>query len=162
MQKGDSHAKKDAEAGLPRPCSLDLSPQSSPSVHPSAQLPAHLLEGSPRSGRPIARPASPLIASVGLAGHEQDQGEARCAAQGGPGDQLRELVTGLDPARAIAALLTLGWSAALRRSELVGLDWRKQSDGRGIVEIVDKGIRAVLATSKGSQEGAVEIPVPSP
>jgi site-specific recombinase XerC len=83
-----------------------------------------------------------------------------CAAQGDPGDQLRELVTGLDPARAIAALLTLGWSAALRRSELVGLDWRKQSDGRGIVEIVDKGIRAVLATSKGSQEGAVEIPVP--
>src|SRR5437016_2288832 len=66
------------------------------------------------------------------------------------GDQLRELVTGLDPARTLdardAALLTLGWAAALRRSELVGLDWRKQGDGCGFVEIIDQGIRVVLAT----------------
>ena len=41
------------------------------------------------------------------------------------GEQLRELVAGLDPAHTLdardAALLTLGWAAALRRSELVDL-----------------------------------------
>jgi integrase len=59
-----------------------------------------------------------------------------------------------------AALLTIGWAAALRRSELVGLDWVRQGDGAGIVKIEERGLVVTLPTSKGSQTGAVTIVFP--
>jgi integrase len=59
------------------------------------------------------------------------------------------------------ALLTLGWAAALRRSELVGLDWLELGDGTGYVQIDERGIIATLMTSKASQEQAETIIIPS-
>jgi site-specific recombinase XerC len=68
------------------------------------------------------------------------------ARQGGPrkvkplmGAHLQQLIDGLIAASAIdardAALLALGWAAALRRSELIGLDWGKLGAGSGFVEL---------------------------
>jgi integrase len=59
------------------------------------------------------------------------------------------------------ALLTLGWAAALRRSELVGLDWLERGDGTGYVQIDERGIIVTLMTSKASQEQAETIIIPS-
>ena len=79
---------------------------------------------------------------------------------------LRELLRGLRldiPADARdAALLSLGWAGALRRSELVGLDWQKMggpaTNGRtGWIEVDDRGIVVKLAKSKSSQDKAVKI-----
>jgi len=53
-----------------------------------------------------------------------------------------------------AALLALGWSAALRRSELV-LDWETAGTGSGILRLDAQGPDVILKTSKGSQTGAV-------
>lgn len=54
-------------------------------------------------------------------------------------DDLRELLSSLSPKLLAdardAALLVLGWAAALRRSELVGLDWGKRGTGAGAVAI---------------------------
>jgi integrase len=78
--------------------------------------------------------------------------------------ELQELIEGLDQTKALdardAALLTLGWAAALRRSELVGLDWAQQGDGAGFVTIAERGAVVTLSTSKGSQTEAVTIVVP--
>jgi integrase len=59
-----------------------------------------------------------------------------------------------------AALLALGWSAALRRSELVGLDWEKVGGGTGYLRIDERGLEVVLAVSKSSQTDPVKIAVP--
>ena len=59
-----------------------------------------------------------------------------------------------------AALLALGWGAALRRSELVALDWQKLGSGEGFVSVAPIGISITLATSKGSQADPVEIVIP--
>jgi integrase len=53
------------------------------------------------------------------------------------------------------AILALGLAAALRRSELVALEWRD-------VEMVDKGLKLTLRHSKTDQEGEGQvIAVPS-
>ena len=59
-----------------------------------------------------------------------------------------------------AALLALGWAAALRRSELVGLDWERVGEGTGYLRIEDRGLVVTLAQSKGSQTEAATIVVP--
>jgi integrase len=61
-----------------------------------------------------------------------------------------------------AALLALGWSAALRRSELIGLDWDKVSTGLGCLRLDDRGLVVTLNTSKGSQTEAATVVVPCP
>jgi integrase len=61
-----------------------------------------------------------------------------------------------------AALLALGWSAALRRSELVGLDWEKVSTGTGTLCLDERGLVVVLKTSKSSQTEAASVVVPCP
>jgi len=79
-------------------------------------------------------------------------------------DDLRTLIDGLDQRIALAArdaaLLALGWSAALRRSELVGLDWQKLGAGTGFVCIDERGIVVTLMASKASQDQAETIVVP--
>jgi integrase len=80
-------------------------------------------------------------------------------------DDLKALLRGLRaniPADARdGALLALGWGAALRRSELVGLDWMKQGDGNGYVSIEpERGIVVTLKRSKASQDKAVTVVVP--
>jgi integrase len=61
-----------------------------------------------------------------------------------------------------AALLALGWAAALRRSELVGLDWEKVGDGTGTLQLDERGLVVTLNTSKGSQTEAASVVVPCP
>jgi len=82
-------------------------------------------------------------------------------------DDLRELSQTLAAAGRPAdirdaALLVLGWAGALRRAELVGLDWLKQGDGKGWVAIEDRGIVITLPTSKGSQASSETIVIPCP
>src|SRR5262245_2166609 len=56
-----------------------------------------------------------------------------------------------------ALLLTLGWAAALRRSELIGLDWAKLGTGAGFVVKDDRGLVVTLMASKASQTEAETI-----
>jgi integrase len=80
---------------------------------------------------------------------------------------VRELLTILNVERNIgcrnAALLTLGWGAALRRSELIGLDWEQIGEGgngTGFVRIDERGILITLARSKASQDKAETVVIP--
>ena len=57
-------------------------------------------------------------------------------------------------------MMASSWAAALRRSELVGLDWAQQDEGAGFVKIEERGLVVTLPTSKGSQTEAVTIVVP--
>ena len=56
--------------------------------------------------------------------------------------------------------LALGWAAALRRSELVGLDWQKLGGGSGYVQVDERGVTVTLAQSKGAQTEAATVVVP--
>ncbi|HEX6001358.1 MAG TPA: tyrosine-type recombinase/integrase [Hyphomicrobiaceae bacterium] len=77
---------------------------------------------------------------------------------------VRDLLVILNPKRNIgcrnAALLTLGFGAAMRRSELVGLDWQELGTGTGFVRIDERGVLVVLARSKASQDKAETIVIP--
>lgn len=82
-------------------------------------------------------------------------------------EDLREMLEMLRPevhreARD-AAILALGWSGALRRSELVGLDLDKVgTDGKsqGFISIDDRGVTITLMTSKASQDTAQTVVIP--
>src|ERR1700680_1685180 len=65
-----------------------------------------------------------------------------------------------------AAILALGWAAALRRSELVGLDWARLGTSedklrKGFLTADDKGLSVTLMTSKASQDTAQTVIVPA-
>lgn len=59
-----------------------------------------------------------------------------------------------------AALLVIGWAGALRRSELVGLDWQSRGTGRGAIFITDVAVEIALHRSKASQTDAVKVIIP--
>src|SRR5215471_20792023 len=70
-------------------------------------------------------------------------------------DDLRALIDGLEQTASgarDAALLALGWAAALRRSELVSLDWQKLGAGGGFVCVDERGIVVTLMASKAAQD----------
>jgi integrase len=77
---------------------------------------------------------------------------------------VRDLLGMLNVKRAIgcrnAALLLTGWGAALRRSELVGLDWEQLGTGTGFVRVDERGILITLARSKASQDKAETVVIP--
>ena len=77
---------------------------------------------------------------------------------------LRDIIEKLRPDIPLeardAALLSLGWAAALRRSELVGLDWQQRGAGTGTVVLDERGIMITLMTSKASQDAAEQIIAP--
>ena len=77
---------------------------------------------------------------------------------------VRDLLTMIDTRRNIgcrnAALLTLGWGGATRRSELTGLDWERLGTGTGFVRIDERGILITLARSKASQDKAETVVIP--
>ena len=55
-----------------------------------------------------------------------------------------------------AALLAVGWGAARRRSELVGLDWHEPGGGTGYMRSDADGLTLVLLTGKTHQDQAHE------
>ena len=59
-----------------------------------------------------------------------------------------------------ACLIAVGFSGALRRSELVGLDWMELGTGIGFARVSELGVEIVLARSKASQDRAVSIVIP--
>jgi integrase len=77
---------------------------------------------------------------------------------------VRDLLAIVDTGRPIglrnAALFTLGFGAALRRAELVGLDWQKLGTGTGWVTVDERGILVTLARSKASQDTAQIVVIP--
>jgi integrase len=77
---------------------------------------------------------------------------------------VRDLLAVLNTRRNIgcrnAALLTLGFGAALRRSELVSLDWQELGTGTGFVRIDERGILITLARSKASQDKSETVVIP--
>src|SRR5215471_9690625 len=78
-------------------------------------------------------------------------------------DDLRALIDGLEQTALgtrDAALLALRWAGALRRSELVSLDWQKLGAGGGFVCVDERGIVVTLMASKASQDQAESIVVP--
>lgn len=58
------------------------------------------------------------------------------------------------------ALLSIGWAGALRRSELVGLDWMSKGEGQGFVTVDEEAVTITLATSKASQDEAETVVIP--
>jgi integrase len=76
----------------------------------------------------------------------------------------RDIAERLKPNKPIdardGALLTVGWAGALRRCELVGLDWVLPADGTGFVTVDERGIVVTLMTSKASQDAAEQIVIP--
>ena len=140
-------------------------------------------DGPPRSASTINQYLSAVIHIHRAAGHSLDRkhplisetwaGISRTKAKTRPRRQVRPLMA--DDVRSLleamrwklpadcrdAALLGLGWAGALRRSELVGLDWLQRGDGDGSVHIEDgQGLVVTLATSKGSQHRAVTVEIP--
>ena len=80
------------------------------------------------------------------------------------GEQLFRMLRSFDPVRPAdardGAMLALGWSGAMRRSELVCLDWERLGDGLGFVRVDERGVEITLMTSKASQEAATVIAIP--
>lgn len=58
------------------------------------------------------------------------------------------------------ALLSIGWAGALRRSELVGLDWMRHGGGQGFVVVDDEAVTITLLASKASQDAAETVVIP--
>jgi len=80
-------------------------------------------------------------------------------------EQLRQAVASLpDTMKGVRdrALLLLGYAAALRRSELVGLDVEPGGDALGWIEITGEGLLVVLRRSKENVSGRdlERVPVP--
>jgi integrase len=101
-----------------------------------------------------------------LAGVNRVKAQTETVRKAAPllGTDLHSLLKGLRPdvpadARD-GALLALGWSGALRRSEIVALDWQQLGTGRGFVRVDERGVEVVLMRSKASQDAAVTIVVP--
>ena len=114
------------------------------------------------AGFPLDR-KSPLIADVwkGIGRTAiRAQRQARPITAAG----LQSLVEGLAatlPADARdAAILALGWAGALRRSEIVGLDWNERGSGSGFLRLDERGLSITLVRSKSSQADAVIVVVP--
>jgi integrase len=81
------------------------------------------------------------------------------------GSDLQALLASLDANRAAdvrdGAILALGWSGALRQSEIVGLDWRKSGTGTGVLSTSARGLNIKLTRSKTAQDKVVDLPVPA-
>jgi integrase len=112
--------------------------------HVSALASAHRLDGHPFDRAQFA---------VALKGIRRERGKPQRQARPLVTDDVRGILSdfplGKPSGARDAALLTLGFAGALRRSELVGLDWQKLGTGAGVVERDARGIVITLLHSKG-------------
>lgn len=106
---------------------------------------------------------SPLLADV-WKGIRNEAAHAQRQARPITAPDLRSLLEAIGTARPSdardAALIALGWAGALRRSELIGLDWQEAGTGSGFVAIDERGVTITLLRSKTSQAEAVAIVIP--
>lgn len=116
---------------------------------------AHRLQG-----HPIAKEALGEVLSAIRRLHVAPKRQARPILV----EELRALLAFLDTGRPIdtrdRALLALGWSAALRESEAVCIDWHRRGRGQGFVRLVEEGAVVTLVRSKASQSKPVSIIIP--
>ena len=81
------------------------------------------------------------------------------------GGDIQAILSDLAPGAAAdardAALLAIGFAGALRRSELVGLDWQEQGRGDGFVTRDDRGLVVTLLRTKGGKGEPETVIVPS-
>lgn len=140
-------------------------------------------DGRPRSVSTIGQALAAIIYAHRIAGHGFDRKDRLISAvwsgicrtkartqvvreaQPLMTDDLRALLQALMRPQILAevrdaALLGLGWAGALRRSELVGLDWQERGTGTGWLVVGERGITITLMASKASQEAAETIVVP--
>ena len=80
-----------------------------------------------------------------------------------PVDLMTEIAVGRDASCAVlrdAALVAVGYLFALRRSELVGLDFGRHGDGGGVLLITARALEVTLVRSKtsGDQTSTIAIP----
>lgn len=83
-------------------------------------------------------------------------------------EELRGVLAMLDQAKPIdardGAMLAIGWANAMRRSELVGLDWQRKgvgSDATGVLHLAPDGVVIELLRSKSDQEVVVTLDLPA-
>jgi integrase len=99
-----------------------------------------------------------------LAGINRDKVEVERQATPMLADDVRDLLSILNVDRILscrnAAVVTLGWGAALRRSELVGLDWQELGTGTGWATVDERGILLTIARSKASQDKPETVVIP--
>lgn len=92
------------------------------------------------------------LAQRALAGIRRRRGSAKRMSHALRVDELKQILPAGNDLRALRdrALLLLGWCAALRRSELVGLDVSRDvsADASAWIEIVDEGVKVHLLRSK--------------
>ena len=92
------------------------------------------------------------LAQRALAGIRRRRGSAKRMSHALRVDELKQILPDGNDLRALRdrALLLLGWCAALRRSELVGLDVSRDvcGDATGWLEVIDQGIKVHLLRSK--------------
>ena len=110
----------------------------------------------------------PLIAET-WSGISRSRAKTEVERQARPvlAEHLRDVLAELRPQALVAdardaALFAIGWAAALRRSELVGLDWQELGQGTGVLRVDGRGLSITLAHSKGAQTQPVTIVVPRP
>jgi site-specific recombinase XerC len=65
-----------------------------------------------------------------------------------------------DLSRRDAAMLAILYMLALRRSELVEIDFEERGDGLAVLRLSDEGLELELLRSKGDQEKPVKVAVP--
>lgn len=106
---------------------------------------------------------SPVIQSV-LAGITRESARVAKQAPAARGSDIRDVITPGPNASLIeirdAALVAVGYMFALRRSELVGLDWNKQVRGAGFLTIGRHVAEVVLIRSKTANGVPQRVSVP--
>lgn len=108
--------------------------------------------------------SAPKIKAV-LAGINREEARAPKQAQAIRADDAIEVITVGPDADLIeirdAATIALGYLFALRRSELVSLDYRKQGEGGGFIVIGTRSVDMTLVKSKtsGGKPQTVSIPI---
>ena len=111
-----------------------------------------------RGAEPVSTKAEPLR-SV-WAGIQRHHGAPQTQKKPVLVPDLRRIVTSLGDGPAAArdaALLVVGFAGAMRRADLVGLDWTADGEGAGFVEQTPDGLLVTFRRSKTDQTGEGDV-----